>query len=399
FFGEQNPETHSFMRKRVSHLYSMSSIMGAQDKIQVVLDSLWEKFDRFAKEGEEINLSKWAFYFTYDVVGTITWSEPLGMIREEKDVGNYIRLMHEAFYWICNLGYLPGGSAWITHPLTARIAPLFGSSMHLSATPFQRATFQKVMTRMKAGPVKDGQAKDMLDHFLGLKDQEGKPLTLAGIMPEVGNPMAAGADTTSIGIRAVLAPVLRSEKHYKRLQDEIDQARKHASLGDGEVLRFDVLSALPFLSACIKEGGRMHSSIVYNLPRNVPKGGVTFDQYFIPETATLSYSPLAQNRCKAIFGEDADQWRPERWIEGEGSSEEELRNMNKYLATFGYGSRACIGRNLAMFEMYNFIGQILSRYDVELLDKDKPLKIRSSWISDLENMRIRLKKRSSTAGL
>jgi len=52
-----------------------------------------------------------------------------------------------------------------------------------------------------------------------------------------------------------------------------------------------------------------------------------------------------------------------------------------------------------MFEMYNFIGQILSRYDVELLDKDKPLKIRSSWISDLENMRIKLKKRSSTTRL
>jgi cytochrome P450 len=186
---------------------------------------------------------------------------------------------------------------------------------------------------MKAGPGKDGQAKDMLDHFLELKDQDGKPLTLAGIMPEVGNPMAAGADTTSIGIRAVLAPVLRSEKHYKRLQDEVDQAWKHASLGDREVLPFDVLFALPFLSACIKEGGRMHPSVVYNLPRNVPKGGVTFDHYFIPENATLSFSPLAQNRCKAIFGEDADQWRPERWMEGEGSSEEELRKMNKYLAT------------------------------------------------------------------
>jgi hypothetical protein len=44
-------------------------------------------------------------------------------------------------------------------------------------------------------------------------------------------------------------------------------------------------------------------------------------------------SPLAQNRCRAIFGEDADEWRPERWIAGEGNSAERIKEMDKNLAT------------------------------------------------------------------
>jgi len=316
----------------------MSSVVAAEDNIQGVLSSLWQKFDHFAEVGENVNLSKWAYYFTYDVVGTVCWSAPLGMIREEKDVDNYIRLMHEAFYWISNLGYLPGGSSWITNPLTAHIAPLFGSSIHLSAKPFQKQCFKKVMARRKEGSSKDKQARDMLDHFLGMKNMDGTPLGLAEIMPEVGNPMAAGADTTSIGIRAVLGPILLSKKHYERLQNELDQARKDASLNKDEMLPFKTLKYLPFLSACIKEGGRIHPSIVYNLPRKVPKGGITIDGRFMPQGSTISFSPLAQNRCQSIFGEDADEWRPERWIEGEGSSEEDIKRMDKYIATVSSSS-------------------------------------------------------------
>lgn len=104
-------------------------------------------------------------------------------------------------------------------------------------------------------------------------------------------------------------------------------------------------------------------------------------------------SPLAQKRCKSIFGDDADEWKPERWIQGEGSSEERIKMMNKYLATFGYGSRTCIGRNLATFEVYKFVAQILTRYDVEIANPEHPWVVRSLWFAELENMVIKLKRR------
>jgi cytochrome P450 len=63
---------------------------------------------------------------------------------------------------------------------------------------------------------------------------------------------------------------------------------------------------------------------------------------------------------------------------------------------FGYGSRTCIGRNLATFEVYKFVGQILTHYDVELVNPEHPWTFRSLWFAELENMIIRLEKRGTS---
>jgi cytochrome P450 len=60
---------------------------------------------------------------------------------------------------------------------------------------------------------------------------------------------------------------------------------------------------------------------------------------------------------------------------------------------FGYGSRTCIGRNLATFEICKFVGQFLTHYDVELANPERPWAIESLWFAELGNMIIRLKKR------
>jgi len=50
------------------------------------------------------------------------------------------------------------------------------------------------------------------------------------------------------------------------------------------------------------------------------------------------------HRDKGVFGEDADLFRPERWLESEARNKE----MEKYLLTFGAGSRTCVGKNISL---------------------------------------------------
>ncbi|KAF5010516.1 hypothetical protein FDECE_3333 [Fusarium decemcellulare] len=367
FFGATDPKQHGFLRKRVSGTYTMSSVVSMEPKIQPVLDSLWQRFDGFAKSGQSINLSMWASYFTYDVVGTLCLSEPMGFIRDGEDKRDFIFCIHGAFYWISNLGYLPWQSGWIANSVTGFLAPLLGLRVADYAKAFQRLAVNKVIERMKQGPKSSGQ-RDMLDHFMSMKGPNGEPVPISEIMAEVGNLLAAGADTTSVAIKAVLGPLLKDPARYQRLRAEIDDAMKafSASETDMKVFTYNDIKDLPFLSACVKEGSRVHPSIIYQLPRKAPLEGINIEGYYISSSATVSMSPLAQNRCQAIFGEDADEWRPERWIEGEGNTIERIKDMDKNLATFGYGSRTCVGRNLATFEVYKFVAQLLSRYDVEL---------------------------------
>jgi hypothetical protein len=50
------------------------------------------------------------------------------------------------------------------------------------------------------------------------------------------------------------------------------------------------------------------------------------------------------HRDKRVFGEDADLFNPERWLESEARNKE----MEKYLLTFGAGSRTCVGKNISL---------------------------------------------------
>ena len=46
---------------------------------------------------------------------------------------------------------------------------------------------------------------------------------------------------------------------------------------------------------------------------------------------------------KQVFGEDAHEFSPERWLE----SEERYRAMDKAMLVFGAGTRTCIGKHVS----------------------------------------------------
>ena len=54
--------------------------------------------------------------------------------------------------------------------------------------------------------------------------------------------------------------------------------------------------------------------------------------------------------------ESPEEFRPERWIEDP--------RLDRYLLTFGRGSRACLGVNLAYQELYLVLAGIFRRYDL-----------------------------------
>ena len=64
---------------------------------------------------------------------------------------------------------------------------------------------------------------------------------------------------------------------------------------------------------------------------------------YVPEGTEMVANPYVIHRDKGVFGEDAFEFNPDRWLE----SEERSREMNKYLMTWGYGARQCLGKNVA----------------------------------------------------
>ena len=80
----------------------------------------------------------------------------------------------------------------------------------------------------------------------------------------------------------------------------------------------------------------------------VGKGGLELDGKYVPEGTEVTCNPWLVHRDRTVFGEDAEEFNPERWLE----SEERTKILTKYSATFGYGSRACLGKDIAMIELF-----------------------------------------------
>ena len=88
---------------------------------------------------------------------------------------------------------------------------------------------------------------------------------------------------------------------------------------------------LPYLDACIKEASRLHPPIAFPLERTVPAEGATVCGQRLPGGTLVAISTWVVNRDRDIFGEDADEWRPERWL----CADEARRKMYSNLLTVG----------------------------------------------------------------
>ena len=75
---------------------------------------------------------------------------------------------------------------------------------------------------------------------------------------------------------------------------------------------------LPYLDACIKEAGRLHPPFGLPLERVVPPEGAVICGEFLKGGTVVGISAWVIHRDRETFGEDCDEWKPERWLCEEG---------------------------------------------------------------------------------
>lgn len=106
--------------------------------------------------------------------------------------------------------------------------------------------------------------------------------------------------------------------------------------------------------ACIKESLRILPPAPQILARVVPKGGKVIDGHFIPGGVDVTSHPYAVQRDRSLYGDDASEFKPERWM----VSEPRTFELEAAQLTFGTGARGCMGREVAMMEMYKLLPEV-----------------------------------------
>lgn len=161
---------------------------------------------------------------------------------------------------------------------------------------------------------------DFLGYFLQAQDRKSNKVpprflstwTLANIL--------GGSDSTASMLRSVVCFLVEHPDALKSVRTEL-RSKLQDTAGPSLIIpKWHELQSLPFLDACIKESLRLDPPFATALERIVPAGGATICGHFFPGGSVVGMNPYITNRYRPTWGEDADLWRPSRWLEGDAAN-------------------------------------------------------------------------------
>jgi cytochrome P450 len=162
------------------------------------------------------------------------------------------------------------------------------------------------------------------------------------IRSESLNVLLAGRDTTASLLSNCWFVLARRPDIWAKLRAEVDDLH-------GEPPTYQQLKDMKYLRYTLNESLRLHPVVPGNSRKAVrdtilPLGGGPDGKSpcFVKKGSEFAWSTYAMHRRKDFFGEDAEEFRPERW--------EKLRPTWEYLP-FNGGPRICIGRECSFLIM------------------------------------------------
>jgi cytochrome P450 len=296
-----------------------------------------------------VDFARIAQYFALDVISDIAFGQPFGFLESDSDVYDYIKTQEALlpiFEWFSTLPSLERLTrvGWVSKLIMPKPTDKKGLGRLMGVA-------EKIVNERYAAATKGGPKSDMLGSFIrhGLPQEQAKIETVLQIM--------AGSDTTVVTLRMTVLFVATAPSTLQRLLAELDGAEVSGKLTKPMARDSEIRTHLPYLCACVKETLRMWPPVLGLGFKEVPKDGDTLNGVFLPAGTNIGYGAWSLHRSKAVYGEDANIYRPGRWTDSK--DEEKLAEMNRSAdLVFGYGKNGCLGKPVAFMELNKAVTEV-----------------------------------------
>jgi len=197
------------------------------------------------------------------------------------------------------------------------------------------------------------------------------------VMSQIPTFLIAGHETTSVTMSWALYALTQNKHVQTKLRQEIsDVSTDNPTMDD--------LNGLPYLDAVVRETLRLYPAVPAVIraakkddciPLNKPftdTKGVVHHQIRVTKGQRILIPILLINRDKSIWGEDAKEFRPERWanIPDVAAS---VPGVWANLMTFVGGPRACIGYRFSIVETKALLFTLVRAFEFDLAISGKDI--------------------------
>ena len=310
-----------------------------------------------------VELSEWLQFFTGDVISRVAFSSAPGFLSHGQDVGGSIKTVDRYFArWL----------RWAAFPeiesllFRNSIAGMFGGGTSAMGALAMSRLKEREIT-MQKGPTGE---RDLLQRYIQAMKKFPDSIDRNAVIGFNISTFAAGSDTTASTLTGIFYYLLHNKQVLGELRSQLHKVA--ASTGHHKRIPYVELCKTEVLDAIVKESMRCSPAIGFRFERVVPAPGFKISGTFLPQGTIVDCDMRAIHKNKDVFGEDAEIFRPERWIE---ASPERRRRMERSMITFGSGKRMCLGKEIALMEIKMLISAFVMRFEVSTGSQSELLKI------------------------
>ncbi|OQD77186.1 hypothetical protein PENDEC_c003G06261 [Penicillium decumbens] len=378
-FNTQDEDWHNQNIRPIRGLWSMTKVLQYEPLIDETLnkfvDKLAARFVDGANAGTVCPADEWIGFFAWDVTANFSFGRHYGFIDQEKDVDNLITDSTDGLIYFAPISQIP----WIDNFLDKNPIKRIGPKPTLTGVLYAFKVVAEYQTQLASKKITAGTVDHTLDKYVQLKETYPDMVNDAQIVNWLMVSILAGGDTSSATMRAIVYYLAKSPSASAKLAAELKDAYLPTPAP------WKLIRDLPYLDAVIREAMRINPGIAMIFERVVPEGGFTLpDGRYIPAGTKIGINPSVTNRDYGVFGDDADNFKPERWLQGKNESDEEFESRSKRMKdtvefVFGGGGRICMGRYLAVLEIKKLIATLYNLFDIQLVDPKHEWKYRNAW--------------------
>ncbi|KAI0667879.1 cytochrome P450 [Trametes maxima] len=349
----------------------------------------------------QLDLYDWIHRMTLDVIGEAAFSYNVGTLDMEdkpNELCDAFRLVSQS---VTRMSWYP--MLRFFFPIL-RILPEEQSRRFAKAHAVTSNFARQLVEDKKRELAENGHAKQdrrkrgdfltlVVEANMGSSLTEGEQLSTQTIIDECTTFLSAGHETTAI----TLSWFMYSIASYPRIQEKL----RRELLGiPTEHPTMEQLSSLRYLDNVLREVVRLYPAIPSSLRMaidddHLPLGepvyidGVPHDRIWVPKGTPIVIPILAINRDKALWGEDASEFRPERW----NALPEAVSTIPGIWAnnlTFMGGQHACLGFRFSLNQVKVAVFTLLRAFEFALavppedVGKSATLLVRPMQLSDPE---------------
>ncbi|KAL8913112.1 MAG: hypothetical protein Q9171_002006 [Xanthocarpia ochracea] len=183
--------------------------------------------------------------------------------------------------------------------------------------------------------------------------------------------LAAGHETTASALTWAIYLLAKHPRIQERLREEVRTYLPHPLEDLDSTVTSDTVEKMSYLNIVCREILRLFPPVAVTIRVAVRDTAICGQS--IPEGTTIMLPPWAVNGSTALWGPDADEFRPERWQRGANnndSSADTVTGTNYNFMTFLHGPRSCIGQSFAMGEFACLVAAWVGAFETELQDSN-----------------------------